>query len=101
VNPQFGLVDFAALPPASAVGQVRALDRDALVVNGRFLIEFEAVPGRSYVVQYSSDMSNWVEAVPPVVAAGTRVQWLDDGPPKTVSKPAQLGSRFYRVMEVR
>ena len=25
------------------------------------------------------------------------VQWLDDGPPKTETKPSQAGSRFYRV----
>jgi hypothetical protein len=99
LRPDFGVVDFTPLPEPSTVGQVLTPDRDALLVNGRFLIEFASTPGRSYLVQYSVDMANWQSAVPPVAAAGTRTQWYDDGPPKTVSKPDRLGSRFYRVIE--
>jgi hypothetical protein len=72
--------------------------RDPLqLANGRFLIEWPAIVGRTYIVQYSSDMTDWKTVVPSIVAAGTAVQWLDDGPPKTETKPNQAGSRFYRV----
>jgi hypothetical protein len=41
-----------------------------------------------------------VAAQPPIVAPGDRVQWFDDGPPKTISLPARVGARFYRVIQV-
>lgn len=99
LNPQFAVAAFASLAPPTATGRVFSLDREALLVDGRFLIEFVSTPGRTYVVQYSSDTVTWESAVPPVVAAGTRVQWFDDGPPKTRTKPNEVGSRFYRVIE--
>jgi copper(I)-binding protein len=66
--------------------------------EGRFFIEFSAIPGRRYAVQYSSDMTSWKTADPIITAPANRVQWYDDGPPKTESKPTTIGSRFYRVM---
>jgi hypothetical protein len=63
------------------------------------LVEFESVQGRSYSVLYSDDMafSNAFMAQPPVVAPGSRVQWIDNGPPKTISHPATNNARFYRI----
>jgi hypothetical protein len=49
-------------------------------------------------VQYSSNMITWLTAIPIVIAPANRVQWYDDGPPKTDSIPSTIGSRFYRVM---
>jgi copper(I)-binding protein len=68
--------------------------------EGRFFIEFSATLGRRYAVQYSSDMTNWKTADPIITAPANRVQWYDDGPPKTESKPTTIGSRFYRIMEL-
>jgi hypothetical protein len=68
------------------------------LLSGRFLIEFSAIPGARYAVQYSSDMQTWKTANPIITAPANRVQWYDDGPPKTESKPSDIGSRFYRVM---
>ena len=68
------------------------------LVGGRFLIEFSATPGNRYAVQYSSDIIIWKTANPVITAPANRVQWYDDGPPKTESKPSMVGSRFYRVM---
>ncbi|MEO6036462.1 MAG: choice-of-anchor D domain-containing protein, partial [Verrucomicrobiota bacterium] len=79
-------------------GTVIAIDRNVQLASGRFLIEFSATPGRIYAVEYSSDMTNWKAANPTIVAPSNRVQWYDDGPPKTESKPTS-GSRFYRVLE--
>ena len=38
-------------------------------------------------------------AIPAITATGNRIQWLDDGPPKTESKPGLIGQRFYRLFE--
>ncbi|HEY6169400.1 MAG TPA: HYR domain-containing protein [Verrucomicrobiae bacterium] len=67
--------------------------------NGRFLIEWEAIPGRTYTIQYTTNLlaTNWATVVPSIVAPANRVQWLDDGPPKTESKPGVSPARFYRV----
>jgi uncharacterized repeat protein (TIGR01451 family) len=65
-------------------------------------IEFPAVLGRRYSVLYSDTLNatNWNVAMPSIVAPGNRVQWLDEGPPKTLSNPLSGGSnRFYRVIE--
>ncbi len=65
------------------------------------LLEFPATPGRRYTVLYRDNSITGVEraAQPSIVAQGDRVQWFDDGPPKTVSRPVAVGARFYRVIE--
>jgi hypothetical protein len=85
----------------TATGAVLAIDpQRPPFQSGRFFIEFSATPGRRYAVQYSSDMTSWKTADPIITAPANRVQWYDDGPPKTESKPTTIGSRFYRVMEL-
>lgn len=68
--------------------------------TGSVLLEFRSVPGRSYTVLYSDNagFSNALAAQPPILAPADRVQWIDGGPPKTVSRPADAASRFYRVI---
>jgi copper(I)-binding protein len=65
--------------------------------SGGMLIGFYATPGRSYAVQYSSDMTNWLTADPFIIAPANYVQWFDQGPPKTQNLPA---TRFYRAFEL-
>jgi hypothetical protein len=84
----------ASLPPS---GSYLSIDR-VMSTAGRFLIEFTATPGQSYAVQYSDDMFNWRTALPFIQAPANRVQWFDDGPPKTETKPAEAGIRLYRVV---
>jgi plastocyanin len=86
--------------PAAPTGTVLQLDRAPFLSNGALVIEFASVPGKSYVVEYSANMQTWSPAVPPVIAAGTRVQWTDAGPPKTESAPVGAGQRFYRVVQL-
>jgi hypothetical protein len=64
-------------------------------------VEFPTTPGLIYTVLYRDGSITGVEraAQPSVVAQGDRVQWFDDGPPKTVSRPASVGARFYRVIQ--
>ena len=66
-------------------------------VSGGFLIGFYATPGRSYAVQYSSDMASWLTADPFIIASANYVQWIDYGAPKTESL---TGARFYRAFEL-
>jgi uncharacterized repeat protein (TIGR01451 family) len=90
----------AATTPAPS-GPVLQLDRIAFLSEGELTIEFASIPGRTYVVQYSADMNpeTWQSAVPPIVATGTKTQWVDSGPPKTVSPPGTSGQRFYRIVQ--
>ena len=69
-------------------------------VNGTFMIEFPTQLDHSYYVQYANNASftNALTAFPGVLGTGSRVQWIDDGPPKTILQPAN-GSRFYRVFQ--
>lgn len=92
------VVQEAAPVTVTETGPPLAIDRSLQLDSGRFLIEFSATPGRRYVIQYSSDMINWTNAIPIITAPANRVQWYDDGPPKTASLPASSGSRFYRVL---
>ncbi|HXP61229.1 MAG TPA: carboxypeptidase regulatory-like domain-containing protein, partial [Dongiaceae bacterium] len=90
----------AATRPAPS-GTMLQLDRAAFMSEGQLTIEFASVPGKTYVVQYSASANaeQWQTAVPPIVAAGTKTQWIDSGPPKTVSPPGPPGQRFYRVVQ--
>jgi hypothetical protein len=68
------------------------------LANGSALIEFQAVPGRVYYVQYSHDLRNWKTVTPGVSSGANRIQWIDNGPPKTESYPSDRSVRFYRVI---
>ncbi|MBE0540032.1 MAG: choice-of-anchor D domain-containing protein, partial [Verrucomicrobia bacterium] len=99
--PQPGFVVEVAVPvTVTETGPLLEIDRSVQLASGRFLIEFTATPGARYAVQYSSDTQNWKTANPIITAPANRVQWYDDGPPKTESKPGSVGSRFYRVMQL-
>jgi hypothetical protein len=84
-------------------GRIFSIDRAVVVQNDRALIEFTAEIGKRYVVQYNTNVTSattWRTADPPITAAANRVQWLDDGPPKTESLPGAASNRFYRVVEL-
>jgi uncharacterized repeat protein (TIGR01451 family) len=69
--------------------------------NGNMLIEWPAIINRTYTVVYSDNVlfSNAMIAPPSVTAMGTRLQWVDYGPPTTVSAPSNTPVRFYRVFQ--
>jgi uncharacterized repeat protein (TIGR01451 family) len=64
----------------------------------RAQFEFTAVPDQIYAVQYSRDLITWRTALPALVAATNRVQWMDAGPPMTDSNPKQQRARYYRIV---
>ena len=88
--------------PTTTIGtnEPFAITSVVLTPLGQVLIEFQSTPGRSYTIFYSTDPNDFSAALvaqPDVTAQANRTQWIDDGPPKTVSKPLDATSRFYRA----
>jgi hypothetical protein len=71
------------------------------LANGARLIEFSAVPGQVYFIQYSDDLLHWKTVTPGVTSSANQIQWIDNGPPKTDSFPSDGLVRYYRVITVR
>jgi hypothetical protein len=99
VSTNFVATAVAVATPPVPVGTVVQLDRAKFISEGQLTIEFASIPGHTYVVQYSTDLTSWKAAVPPIVANATKTQWIDSGPPKTDSVPGGLGQRNYRVVQ--
>ncbi len=87
-----------AKQPAPPVGIFVPITRRLRTADGGFLVEFNSLADRLYFVQYSSDMVNWKTAWPGIAGLGNRVQWVDNGPPRTESMPDTAACRFYRVL---
>jgi hypothetical protein len=69
---------------------------------GSFTVSWPGSNGRSYQVEYSPNLLNWV-ASPLGLIQGTGngfLNWVDTGPPATVSVPAAVPERFYRVFQL-
>ncbi len=91
------------MPPAGltiTTNTVVTLDR-ALFTNNVFLVEFNTTTTNVYYVQYVGGAAdtNWVTSFPGIAGTGARVQWLDNGPPKTASRPTSETNRFYRIIQ--
>ncbi len=101
VSTNFVATVVAATTPPTPSGTILQLDCQPFMSQGLLTIEFASVPGHTYVVQYSTNAASaqWKTAVPPILAAGTKTQWIDSGPPKTDSPPGPVGQRFYRVVQ--
>jgi len=76
------------------------IDRTLRLADGTILIEFAAVPGQVYRIEYCEDLLNWKTVTPSVSNGANRIQWIDNGPPKTESLPNDRVLRFYRVVAV-
>lgn len=85
-------------PPTE--GDFWQIDLVRKMEDGGMLIEFPTKIGSRYRVQYSSDMKDWKDVHPLVRAAGSRVQWYDQGAPKTETHPSEHANRWYRVVEL-
>jgi hypothetical protein len=98
-SPRFAVEEVAASTPAAVfLGEPVAISgEDIVLTDGAIYIKFQTLPGRKYYVQYSEDMVNWTTSFPPVTGNGGSVIWMDNGPPKTISRPDEETSRFYRV----
>jgi uncharacterized repeat protein (TIGR01451 family) len=100
-NPTLTAVEVPAVNLSAPSGTPFEITSVRNLPSGSLLIEFPSVPGRSYTVLYSDNagFTNALAAQPPIVAPADRVQWIDTGPPKTVSAPASVTSRYYRVLQ--
>jgi uncharacterized repeat protein (TIGR01451 family) len=87
--------------PISAPTSPPITDAKMLSNPDRFLIEFASEPGATYAVMYSDSMSstNARRAHPLITAPADRTQWIDDGPPKTISAPGVSTNRMYWVIK--
>ena len=87
-----------SLAPAPPTGSFVPVTRQLRLPDGSFLVEFNSISGGIYFLQYSSDLATWRTAWPSVHGLGTRVQWVDNGAPRTESLPMMAPCRFYRVL---
>jgi uncharacterized repeat protein (TIGR01451 family) len=88
-------------PPAATRGGTNLnFSRILQLPDGDMLLEFPTSLTNSYTVVYSDNtaFSNAMIALPVIVPAANRTQWLDYGPPATVSAPTNSSLRFYRVL---
>jgi hypothetical protein len=83
---------------APTEGAVLESVRVVVLSAGVNLLDFATVPGAVYAIQYSDDLAVWKTVRPSVMAAGNRVIWIDEGPPKTDSDPTS--DRYYRVIQI-
>lgn len=74
-----------------------AVNRAYLRPDGKTAIEYSCLAGRSYVIEYSSDLVTWKQAQPSIAGNGSKMIWVDGGPPQTESVP-HSDSRFYRLL---
>jgi len=89
------------VPSSSATqrnGAAVAIERVACLADGTILIEFPVVPGQAYYIQYCEDLLDWRTVTPGIRSDANRIQWIDNGAPKTESFPAGRLCRFYRVI---
>jgi uncharacterized repeat protein (TIGR01451 family) len=88
-------------PPVTATSTNINISRIVELSNGDMLIEFPSTLGRTYTVVYSTNVSfsGAMIAPPSIVAPANRTQWIDYGPPTTVSAPTDTSVRFYRVYQ--
>jgi uncharacterized repeat protein (TIGR01451 family) len=93
------LAPMANLVSNVPVRSVTRLTATNLLVPGSLLLWFPSVPGRTYTVLYSTNLSstNWLAAQPAVQAFANFTEWIDYGPPGTLARPADTPARFYRV----
>ncbi|MBM3847746.1 MAG: DUF11 domain-containing protein [Verrucomicrobia bacterium] len=91
------------LPVFTVSGDIGVeIDATSFLSASEVLVEFTAVEGRRYSMLYSDSPGFTVyRAVQPsFIAPGSRVQWIDGGPPKTISPPTASPARYYRVLQL-
>ena len=77
-----------------------AIQRITIQPGGDVLIEFSVTDAHTYRIEYSHDLNTWHQAQPVVVPEGILEQWLDQGPPGTLSHPSTVSRRYYRVRDI-
>jgi hypothetical protein len=68
--------------------------------SGRVRVEFTAVPGFQYGIEYSDHGVVWQRAQVELLAGANRVRWIDQGLPATESHSQAGVQRSYRVIQI-
>jgi uncharacterized repeat protein (TIGR01451 family) len=86
-------------PAATSFSTNINITRIVKLSNGNMLIEWAAIANRTYTVVYSDNVSfsNALMAPPSIMAPANEAQWIDYGPPTTISAPTSSSVRFYQV----
>jgi hypothetical protein len=98
--PTFDVEGLTSLLPTVVSPTGVRITRLVELADGSILIEWPAVIGRWYQVQFSDDNVTWKRSLVLIKATATRVQWIDRGPPFTDVHPSTVASRFYRVQQI-
>src|SRR6266571_4824152 len=92
---QRGLLRAGFIQLPSVASNLRALPGQSA-----FSLSWDATSGRTYQVEYSSDLETWFASPTGLVTAGGPTgNWTDTGPPNTMSAPSSSPERFYRVIQ--
>ena len=67
--------------------------------DGSMLIEMGVEAGKTYRIEYACGDLIWKGVSGEVKASSNRLQWIDNGPPKTECHPSEAPTRFYRFVE--
>jgi uncharacterized repeat protein (TIGR01451 family) len=91
----------APAPTGSSSGDAPEIVRTLPLPPDRLLLEFTSEPGATYRILYSDNptFTNAHLAQPAIVAPADKTQWIDEGPPKTISRLIDTTNRFYRVIK--
>ena len=95
----YGVPAYDLAPPAALGTPVSVAEILQLPSSGGMLLQFPSFTNRTYMVIYSDDVtfSNTFVAQPPVLSQANWAEWIDYGPPTTLSHPTNTPARFYRV----
>ncbi|MBI4664534.1 MAG: immunoglobulin domain-containing protein, partial [Verrucomicrobia bacterium] len=69
-----------------------AIAKPARLPDGRFSFSFPAQAGKTYVIEFSTDLQTW-QTLPPVSSGSSQVTFVDPDSPGS-------GLRFYRVVQM-
>jgi len=85
-------------PPANLSTNIHILGI-VQMSSGDMLIAFPSISNQTYTVEYTVNLLSptWLATQPAVMATANFTQWIDYGPPGTVSHPTNTPMRFYRV----
>jgi len=83
--------------PTTQEGTPVKIERSMWLEDGTFMIEFSGVPGQVYYIEYCDDLRTWKTVTPSGTSDANRIQWIDNGPPKTESFPSNRLGRYCRV----
>lgn len=97
-QPEYLVEPGAPPPPTTPAGDSFAVIPRGRLPDGAFLLEFDSLSSRTYAVQYSYDLTHWTTALPPLLGNGSRLQWIDAGPPKSDQPLDATPERYYRIV---